>query len=64
MNRNGGNMQKSNAKKVAMDWSARVDLPCYVYKKSNGWYVAMDRIIANSRSAIVETVDWRGKRTY
>lgn len=48
---------KDKATAIALGWSQRVDLPAYVYKTARGWRWAADRIIANSASAVVETVD-------
>ena len=47
---------REQAIKDAQAWSNRVALRSYVYKMSNGYGVAYDLVIANQKSATVETI--------
>jgi len=42
----------------AVAWSARVNMPAYIYKTARGWKWTVDRRIAHMESATVETVDY------
>jgi hypothetical protein len=55
---------KDRATAAALTWSRRVDMPAYVYQTARGWKWAADKIIANTASATVETVDTNTLRAH